>query len=313
MKGIHSSSDLEELNMQYIDNSLLNSPDISNSKTLISTLKSCLCDGFGEKKVDAKSGQKLTFNSGYPTHELTYFKISDGANSVFSKVKIINVNTIEVYEDISMLSGEISISVAPCGFEYIEHTNNEVEFKNNKFSFLINEKAGTWRAVREGVSTSSVLYSVPTYKGDWRLFASDEAILVVAPSSGKWSGVLYVVNNDYLTLISKTTDAAGQVTDATSACIIKSKATTAKRFGISEFGNYVGPPSSIDSDRISFAPLYLDNIPIPYLRQTVGSMAFTGVEQKIFYIGDEIVVSQGISNKYYVNIAMGGGSDFINS
>lgn len=127
--------------MLYIDNTMTNAPQIllSNQRAFAELLKNILVDDISPLKPDSVSGNNLKFNNGISLNEdLSVYKITDGTNSVISKIKTININEIYIEADIAHLDPATLMLeyIKPEGWSYARNDLSKKSTLTNHFSSI---------------------------------------------------------------------------------------------------------------------------------------------------------------------------------
>lgn len=170
--------------MQYLDSTMQDAPAL-NQTDYFSCLKWALCiekeikyDSVLHQNIEGEERivTDLTFNNGSEMSERTIYLFYDEHRTIQSRIKIVNLTTIRINEDVSNLAKGFKVKVRDTGFIFDEENraiiapNGLKIYDENGIKLQLGSQSV---ALMNGAITSSE--KAPT----WKIYVSDDALVVL--------------------------------------------------------------------------------------------------------------------------------------
>lgn len=183
--------------LQYYDGSIPGFPDTSSGFGFISHVLNA-----EDIKVpfDKINGQDIISNNGHTFNKFTIYKLSDGINSVLTRVEIKNETTVTLLSDITMIDVENAILVvpklgSPLKYEGVEDGGYKCSFVKFPNSGIVYGASPKFYAANQ---SKDLLYAGKTTGQSWIVLMNEQFCCLLQQNYSGMAGVIIEVFSDHV-------------------------------------------------------------------------------------------------------------------
>lgn len=182
--------------LQYYDNTMDGFPPTSTNYDFIAHVLNAEDIKVSFDKID---GQDVISNNGHNFNKFTIYKLSDGVNSVLTRVEIKNETTITLLSDISKVDAKnASLTIpklgSPLNYEGVENGGHKCSFARFPKSGLFQKKGSFFVYTPAGKNNYN--YAYDTINTSWFVLINDQFCCFLQ-NNGGMSGFVVEVLRDH--------------------------------------------------------------------------------------------------------------------